>query len=82
MGSLAIKLEQLVTQVLRRSPFAGLVHGVAGVRASVHTKLLFAFLIITLLFIAMAVASLLILVNTTAQSRLLDEAHELSLIHI
>ena len=35
-----------------------------------------AFLIITLLFIAMAVASLLILVNTTAQSRLLDEAHE------
>ncbi|MDM0048420.1 ATP-binding protein [Variovorax sp. J22P240] len=76
MGSLAIKLEQLVTQVLKRSPFAGLVHGVAGVRASVHTKLLFAFLIITLLFIAMAVASLLILVNTTAQSRLLDEAHE------
>lgn len=75
-GSLAIKLEQLVTRVLKRSPFAGLVHGVARVRASVHTKLLFAFLIITLLFIAMAVASLLILVNTTAQSRLLDEAHE------
>jgi signal transduction histidine kinase len=53
-----------------------MVRWVAGVRASVHTKLLFAFLIITLLFIAMAVASLLILVNTTAQSRLLDQAHE------
>lgn len=75
-GSLAIKLEQLVTQVLKRSPLAGLVEGVARVRASVHTKLLLAFLIITLLFIAMAVASLLILVNTTGQSHLLDQAHE------
>ena len=41
-----IKLEQLVTRVLKRSPFAGLVQGVARVRASVHTKLLLAFLII------------------------------------
>ncbi|SEA20447.1 Signal transduction histidine kinase [Variovorax sp. YR216] len=71
-----IQLEQLVTRVLKRSPFSGLVQRVAGVRASVHTKLLFAFLIITLLFIAMAVASLMMLVNTTEQSRLLDEAHE------
>lgn len=62
--------------MLKQSPFAGLVQGVARVRASVHTKLLLAFLIITLLFIAMAVASLLILVNTTEQSRLLDQAHE------
>jgi signal transduction histidine kinase len=71
-----IKLERLVTQVLDRSPVGWLVGWVARVRASVHTKLLFAFLIITLLFIAMAVASLLILVNTTEQSRLLDQAHE------
>jgi signal transduction histidine kinase len=49
---------------------------VARVHASVHTKLLLAFLIITLLFIAMAIASLLILVNTTEQSRMLDQAHE------
>ena len=75
-GGLAIKLEQLVTQVLKRSPLAWLVLRVAHVRASVHTKLLVAFLIITLLFIAMAVASLLLLVNITAQSRLLDQAHE------
>jgi signal transduction histidine kinase len=62
--------------VLKRSPFAAMVHGVARIRASVHTKLLLAFLIITLLFIAMAVASLLTLVSTTDQSRLLDQAHE------
>ena len=62
--------------MLKRSPFAWLVLRVAHVRASVHTKLLVAFLIITLLFIAMAVASLLLHLNTTAQSRLLDQAHE------
>ena len=62
--------------MLKRSPLAWLVLRVAHVRASVHTKLLVAFLIITLLFIAMAVASLLLLLNTTAQSRLLDQAHE------
>lgn len=73
---MAIKLEQLVTRVLKQSPFAGLVQRVAAVRASVHTKLLLAFLIITLLFIAMAVASLLIIVNITKQSRMLDQAHE------
>jgi signal transduction histidine kinase len=62
--------------VLNRSPFAGLVHAVARARASVHTKLLLAFLVITLLFIAMVVASLLTLVGITEQSRLLDQAHE------
>jgi CHASE3 domain sensor protein len=61
---------------LDRSPVGWLVGWVARVRASVHTKLLFAFLIITLLFIAMAVASLLMLASTTEQSRLLDQAHE------
>ncbi len=49
---------------------------VAGIRASVHTKLLAGFLIVTLLFITMAVASLLAQVSTTRQSRLLDQAHE------
>ncbi len=63
-------------QVLSRSALGWLVSKVARIRASVHTKLLFAFLIITLLFITMAVVSLLILVNTTAQTRLLDQAHE------
>ncbi|MGE5089618.1 MAG: response regulator [Candidatus Levyibacteriota bacterium] len=48
----------------------------AAIRASVHTKLLAGFLIVTLLFIIMAVASLLAQVSTTRQSRLLDQAHE------
>jgi signal transduction histidine kinase/DNA-binding response OmpR family regulator/HAMP domain-containing protein len=49
---------------------------VAGIRGSVHTKLLGGFLIVTLLFITMAVVSLQALVGTTRQSRLLDQAHE------
>jgi len=52
------------------------VRWVGGIRASVHTKLVVGFLVITLLFIAMAVVSLNMLVNTTRQSQLLDEAHE------
>jgi signal transduction histidine kinase len=49
---------------------------VAGIRASVHTKLLAAFLIVTLLFITTMVVSLLTIVSTTRQTRLLDEVHE------
>jgi signal transduction histidine kinase/CheY-like chemotaxis protein/HAMP domain-containing protein len=49
---------------------------VAGIRASVHTKLLGGFLIVTLLFVTMAGVSLLAQVSTTRQSRLLDQAHE------
>ena len=49
---------------------------VAGIRASVHTKLLGGFLVVTLLFIIMAVVSLDALLSTTRQSRLLDQAHE------
>jgi signal transduction histidine kinase/DNA-binding response OmpR family regulator/HAMP domain-containing protein len=49
---------------------------VAGIRASIHTKLLCGFLIVTLLFITMALVSLLALVSATRQSRLLDQAHE------
>jgi signal transduction histidine kinase len=71
-----IKIEWLGMQVARRTVLAGLVDRVARIPASVHTKLLCAFLIITLLFITMAVVSLLMLANTTEQSRLLDQAHE------
>jgi signal transduction histidine kinase/CheY-like chemotaxis protein/HAMP domain-containing protein len=52
------------------------VRRVAGIRASVHTKLLGGFLIVTLLFITMAVVSLDALLSATRQSRLLDQAHE------
>ncbi|HSQ79585.1 MAG TPA: response regulator [Casimicrobiaceae bacterium] len=75
-GRQKIKLEQFAAQFLDRFPLGALVRWVAGIRASVHTKLLAAFLIVTLLFITMAVASLLAQVSTTRQSRLLDQAHE------
>ena len=75
-GATHIKLEQLAALVLHRSPLGGLVRWVAGIRASLHTKLLGGFLIVTLLFVTMAIASLLAQVSTTRQSRLLDQAHE------
>ena len=62
--------------VLRRSPLGALVRWVSRIRASVHAKLLGAFLVVTLLFITMAVVSLQTLVGTTRQSQLLDQAHE------
>jgi signal transduction histidine kinase len=58
------------------SPLGALVRAVARVRASVHVKLLAGFLFITLLFIAMTVASLLAMAETTRQTDLLDQAHE------
>jgi signal transduction histidine kinase len=71
------KLEQLAERVQRRTVLRFLVRWVAGIRASVHTKLLAAFLIVTLLFIAMALVSLQTIVSATHQSQLLDEAHEM-----
>jgi hypothetical protein len=71
-----IKLEQLSLLVLSHTPLGRLVRWVAGIRASVHTKLLVAFLVVTLLFVAMALVSFQTLVSTTRQGRLLDEAHE------
>jgi signal transduction histidine kinase len=71
-----IKLEELAALVQRRTPLHRLVRWVAGIRASVHTKLLAAFLVVTLLFITMAAVSLQTIVNTTRQAQLLDEAHE------
>src|SRR5689334_7225639 len=66
----------------RRTPLRMLVRRVAAIGASVHTKLLAAFLIVTAVFIAMAVVSLQTIVSATQQSRLLDEAHEMvSLAH-
>ena len=47
----------------------------AGIRTSVHTKLLFAFLFIALLIIAVAATSLQILAAMGRHSRSLDEAH-------
>jgi signal transduction histidine kinase len=70
-------IERLAEFVQRRTPMRLLVQRVAAIRASVHTKLLTAFMIVTLLFITMAVISLLTIVSATRQSRQLDEAHEM-----
>jgi signal transduction histidine kinase len=65
-----------VAFLLTRTPLGRLVGWVARVRASVHTKLLVAFLVITALFIAMAAVSLDTIARTAAQSRKMHEAHE------
>src|SRR5882672_11740343 len=61
---------------LLASPLGALVRAVARIRASVHVKLLAAFLIITLLFIAMTAVSLMAVAETARQTTLLDQAHE------
>src|SRR5216110_843332 len=69
------RIPPLVTALLA-SPIGALVRAVARVRASVHVKLLAAFLLITLLFIAMGVVSLRTVMSTSRQTNLLDQAHE------
>jgi signal transduction histidine kinase len=71
-----IELEQLAAFVQSRTPVRRLVRWVAGIRASVHTKLLAGFLVVALLFVVMAAVSLQTLVSATEQARLLDAAHE------
>jgi signal transduction histidine kinase len=65
-----------VAFLLTRTPLGRLVHWVARVPASVHVKLLTAFLVITALFITMAAVSLETIVRTAKQSRMMHEAHE------
>jgi signal transduction histidine kinase len=67
---------RVVAFLLARTPVGRLVARVAGVRASVHSKLLAAFLIITALFIAMAAVSLGTIAQMAQQSRRMHEAHE------
>src|SRR5262245_32784983 len=70
------KPNPVATLLLNRSPLGWLVRWVAHIQASVHTKLLAAFLLITLLFIVLAGVSLLGIIRTTEQGRMLDEAHQ------
>ena len=68
--------ERFARLLLTRSPLGALVRRVARIRASVHAKLLGAFLLIALLLIAMAVMSLQAINSVARQSRLLDQAHQ------
>jgi len=49
---------------------------VAGIRASIHAKLYYAFLLVALLLIAMGATSLQIIAKMWSQSQSLDQAHE------
>ena len=71
-----IELEQLAALVQSKTPVRRLVRWVAGIRASVHTKLLAGFLVVALLFVLMAGVSLQTIVSASEQARLLDAAHE------
>jgi signal transduction histidine kinase len=68
--------ETIARLLLTRSPLGSLVRRVARLRASVHAKLLGAFLLIALLLIAMAAMSLQTITSVSRQSRLLDKARE------
>ena len=68
--------ERIARLLLAYSPLGALVRWVARIRASVHTKLLGAFLLIALLLIAMGAMSLQSIASVARQSRLLDQAHE------
>jgi signal transduction histidine kinase len=69
-------LNRGVVFLLARTPLGRLVHWVARIPASVHTKLLVAFLVITALFLAMAGVSLNTIARTAQQSSKMHEAHE------
>jgi signal transduction histidine kinase len=68
--------EKIARRLLAFPPLGRLVGWVAGLRVSVHTKLLGAYLLVTLLFIAMGAMSLETIASLSRQSRLLDEAHK------
>ena len=68
--------ERLPRLLLAYWPLGPLVRRVARTRASVHSKLLGAFLLIALLLIAMGAMSLRSIATVAHQSRLLDQARE------
>jgi signal transduction histidine kinase len=71
-ASVADRLSRLL---LLHTPLGALVRWVARIPASVHTKLLTAFLLVTALFLAMGVVSFRIITGIARESVLLDEAH-------
>jgi signal transduction histidine kinase len=62
--------------LLTRTPLGALVRRVASLRASVHAKLLGAFLLIVLLLVAMTAVGLQAITLVSRHSRLLDQARE------
>src|SRR5688572_13387620 len=62
--------------LLRRTPLGGLVRTVAAWPVSVHRKLLTAFLVVTVLFVAMGLMSIRTIGEMSKQTTALDRAHE------
>ncbi len=62
--------------LLSRTPLGKVVLWVAGIKSSVHAKLITGFLIVTFLFIAMGGLSLQAITKMSRQSTLMDEAHK------
>jgi signal transduction histidine kinase len=74
-GSRAARARTVAASLLT-TPLGALVRGVAGLRVSIHAKLLGAFLLVTALMLLMGALSLQTLARMAAQSHLLEEAHE------
>ena len=68
--------EKIARLLLAHRPLGPMVGWVARLRASVHTKLLVAFLVVATLLIAMGVMSLQSIATVARHSRLLDQARE------
>ena len=68
--------ERIPRLLLSHWPFGPLVRWVAGLRASVHAKLLAAFLLVAVLLIAMGAMGLEAIATVSRHSRLLDQARE------
>ena len=68
--------ERMAHRLLTRSPLGLLVRWVAGLQISVHAKLLGAFLLVIVLFIAMGALSLQTIARMSRQNQLLHQAHE------
>ena len=61
---------------LNRTPLGKVVRWVAGIKSSVHAKLVTGFLLVTLLFIVMGWFSLQAITRMSEQTTLLDQAHK------
>lgn len=62
--------------ILSRTPLGSLVRWIAGIKASVHVKLVTGFFIVILLFVAMGALSLQATNTVSQQSALLEQAHK------
>ena len=67
---------QIADFFLDRTPLGKVVRWVAGIKISVHAKLVTGFMLVTLLVVAMGVLSLQAITKMSHQSILLDEAHK------